>query len=85
MEPSAPPADPAPATVSSDGPQILQAMLAETQARPSLGQPLRAGTALLQGDTLVLVLLPDFVPFAQMHTEEYLRIARQVAKPRLKL
>ncbi len=65
--------------------QILQDMLAQCQARPSLVQPLRGAQARLEGDTLFLEVAADWAAFATTHAEEYRDLARQAAKRPLKV
>ncbi len=86
---AAPPASPAPhpdgaakpaaGQDPAQGLEILHGMAEEVRSRPSLAQPLRAASARLEGDTIVLEVPPDFVLLAEMHLEEYERLARQVA------
>ena len=47
--------------------------------RPSLAAPLRAATARVEGQTLVLEVPPDFVSFAKLHSDEYRDLARRAA------
>jgi len=83
--PAAAPAPPAPVAASAtatatlaDGPDaVLQAMVAQAQARPSLAQPLRAARARQDGETLVLEFTPDFSVFADLHADEYRDLARK--------
>ena len=65
--------------------QILQDMIAQCQARPSLVQPLRAAQARLEGDTLFLEVAAHWAAFATTHAEEYRDLARQAAKRPLKV
>ncbi len=58
---------------------VLAAMLGQCQGRPSLAAPLRAATSRLDGDTLVLLLPPDFLTFAREHTDDYRAFARTAA------
>ena len=83
--PAAAPVPPAPVAASvtatatlADGPDaVLQAMVAQAQARPSLAQPLRAARARQDGETLVLEFTPDFSVFADLHADEYRDLARK--------
>jgi hypothetical protein len=54
-------------------------MLGLCQSRPSLAAPLRAAAARVEGQTLVLEVLPDFVTFAKLHSDEYRDLARKAA------
>jgi DNA polymerase III subunit gamma/tau len=82
------PASPAPAPAATsvaaatatlaDGPDaVLQAMVSQAQARPSLAQPLRSARARQDGETLVLEFTPDFSVFADLHADEYRDLARK--------
>jgi len=71
---AAPAAPPAVATAGAD--DLLGALLAACQSRPSLAQPLRLAKARLDGDVLVLEVSPDFVAFAGMHLDEYRDLAK---------
>jgi DNA polymerase-3 subunit gamma/tau len=71
--------EPAAGPDSAPGEEILHGMVQEVQSRPSLAQPLRAASARLEGDILVLEVAPDFVLLAEMHLDEYQRLARQVS------
>jgi DNA polymerase-3 subunit gamma/tau len=73
-EPASPPAGDAPR-----GGGILASLVALCQARPSLAAPLRSAVARVEGDTLLLEVPPDFVPFATLHAEEYRELARKAA------
>jgi DNA polymerase-3 subunit gamma/tau len=78
-------AEPAAGPDSAPGEAILHGMVEEVQSRPSLAQPLRAASARLEEDTIVLEVPPDFVLLAEMHLDEYERLARQVARRPLSL
>ena len=69
---------PEPASAPGDR-GILASLIALCQARPSLAAPLRAAAARVEGDTLLLEVPPDFVPFATMHGDEYRERARKAA------
>jgi hypothetical protein len=70
----------APAAGAAGGDQgILASLIAQCQTRPSLAAPLRSAAARIEGDTLLLEVPPDFVPFATMHGEEYRELARKAA------
>jgi DNA polymerase-3 subunit gamma/tau len=71
---AAPAAPPAVATAGAD--DLLGALLAACQSRPSLAQPLRLAKARLDADVLVLEVSPDFVAFAGMHLDEYRDLAK---------
>jgi DNA polymerase-3 subunit gamma/tau len=78
--PATPPPAPAPAGTAAGGDAgILASLIAQCQARPSLAAPLRSAAARIEGDTLLLEVPPDFVPFATMHGEEYRELARKAA------
>jgi hypothetical protein len=66
-------------------PDLLAALLAACQARPSLAQPLRSATARLEGDVLMLEVAPDFAAFAGMHLDEYRDLAKAAAGRSLKV
>jgi DNA polymerase III subunit gamma/tau len=73
------------AVVASGGDDLLAALLAACQPRPSLAQPLRSATARIEGDILVLEVAPDFVAFASMHQDEYRDLAKSAAGRTLKV
>jgi DNA polymerase III subunit gamma/tau len=84
----APSGAPTPATTAlaaSGGDDLLAALLAACQPRPSLAQPLRSATARIEGDILVLEVAPDFVAFASMHQDEYRDLAKSAAGRTLKV
>jgi DNA polymerase-3 subunit gamma/tau len=64
---------------------ILEDMIARCATRPSLVQPLRGAQARLEGDTLLLEVVPDWSAFALMHADEYRDLARQASKRPLKV
>jgi DNA polymerase-3 subunit gamma/tau len=84
---SAPSAAPATATVliAAGADDLLAALVAACQSRPSLAQPLRAARARLDGDVLILDVAPDFVTFAGMHLDEYHELAKGAAGRALKV
>jgi DNA polymerase-3 subunit gamma/tau len=82
--PVAPPA-PATATLADGADAVLQAMVSQAQARPSLAQPLRAARARQEGETLVLEFTPDFSVFADLHADEYRELARKASGRPLKV
>ena len=84
---SAPLAAPAPAMVvaAAGADDLLAALLAACQSRPSLAQPLRAASARLDGDVLTLEVASDFVAFAGMHLDEYRDLAKSAAGRSLKV
>jgi DNA polymerase III subunit gamma/tau len=82
---SAPPPAPATATAVAGAGDLLAALLTACQTRPSLAQPLRAATARLEGDVLVLEVAPDFVAFASMHVDEYRDLVKSAASRTLKV
>jgi hypothetical protein len=70
----------------ADGPDaVLQAMVSQAQARPSLAQPLRAARARQEGDALVLEFAPDFFRMADEHADEYRDLARKASGRPLKV
>ncbi len=73
-----PPADPEP-TAANAAASIVEGMLGLCPSRPSLAAPLRAATARVEGQTLVLAVPPDFVTFARLHSDEYRDLARKAA------
>jgi DNA polymerase-3 subunit gamma/tau len=80
LPPPRPTAAPAPAPVSLPGDgSLLASLIALCQARPSLAAPLRSAAARVEGDTLLLEVPPDFVPFATMHGDEYRELVRKAA------
>jgi DNA polymerase-3 subunit gamma/tau len=64
---------------------VLQAMVAQAQARPSLAQPLRSARAREEGGVLVLEFPPDISAFADLHAEEYRDLARKASGRPLKV
>jgi DNA polymerase-3 subunit gamma/tau len=72
-------------TVPAGSSDLLGALLAQVQARPSLAQPLRGAQARLEGETLVLEVPPTFLAFAGMHVEEYAELVRKLAGRALKV
>jgi len=54
-------------------------MIGLCQGRPSLAAPLRAATARLDGQTLVIEVPPDFLAFGTMHEDEYRDLAKKAA------
>jgi len=66
-----PPASPAPAG------DVRAQLLAAGQGRPSLLQPLRAGSVRLEGSALLIEVPPDFLAFASLHADDYAALARQ--------
>ncbi len=81
------PAEPPLASVappSADG-GILAALIALTDKRPSLREPLRGASARLEGDALVLELLADYKPLAELHADEYRELLPKAAGRPLKL
>ncbi len=84
--PSSAPAPAARATLAAAGADdLLAALLAACQTRPSLAQPLRSATARLEGDVLMLEVAPDFAAFAGMHVDEYRDLAKTAAGRTLKV
>jgi DNA polymerase-3 subunit gamma/tau len=73
------------AVAASGADDLLAALLAACQARPSLAQPLRSATARLEADVLVLEVAPDFVAFAGMHQDEYRDLAKTATGRTLKV
>jgi DNA polymerase III subunit gamma/tau len=70
---------------AGDASQILAAMLAACQARPSLAQPLRLAVARLVADVLTIEVPPDFAALAEMHTDEYRDLAKTATGRALKV
>jgi DNA polymerase-3 subunit gamma/tau len=64
---------------------VLQAMVAQAQARPSLAQPLRSARAREEGGVLVLDFPPDISAFADLHVDEYRDLARKASGRPLKV
>jgi DNA polymerase III subunit gamma/tau len=58
---------------------LVAAMLELAQTRPSLREPLRAANGRLEGDTLALEVGADFRAFAELHLDEYGKLAGQAA------
>ncbi|MFI5183877.1 MAG: DNA polymerase III subunit gamma/tau [Vicinamibacteria bacterium] len=92
VAPPAPAAAPAPAGTLAEpreGPvesvDLLAAMVASTQTRPSLAQPLRGAKATVTGDVLELVVAPDFAGFAEMHADEYQELAAKAVGRKVKV
>jgi DNA polymerase-3 subunit gamma/tau len=74
--PAARPSEPRqPAPEEEGGP--LSTMIAAASGRPSLVQPLKSASARLEGDTLALQVLPDFLTFVRNHQDEYQELARK--------
>jgi len=80
----APPPPPAPARPGS-GEALLATMIGLCHSRPSLAAPLRAATARLEGDNLLVEVPPDFVALGTMHADEYHDLARRAAGKNLHL
>ena len=76
-----PAARPAPAAPPPAGSAeaVLASMIGLCQGRPSLAAPLRAATARLDGQTLVIEVPPDFLAFGTMHEDEYRDLAKKAA------
>ncbi len=84
QRPAAPrPSEPAPAPPASGADEqaaaVLAGMIRLSQPRPSLAAALRTAVARLEGRTLVLEVLPDFVRFASLHADEYRDLAHKAA------
>ena len=60
-------------------------MIGLCQGRPSLAAPLRSAAARLEGDTLAIVVPPDFLAFATMHADELRDLAKKAAGRNLHL
>jgi DNA polymerase III subunit gamma/tau len=80
----APPA-PAPAPAAGTAGALIAAMIEAAQTRPSLLQPLRLSQAELAGDTLTLVVPSDFASLAEMHADEYAKMAAKAGGRPLKV
>jgi hypothetical protein len=65
-----------PASPASDE-SLLAALVGLCVTRPSLAAPLRSAVARIEGQTLVLEVPPDFVPFAGLHADEYRDLAKK--------
>jgi DNA polymerase-3 subunit gamma/tau len=77
---------PAPAPAPAGSAEAVRAtMEGLCQGRPSLAAPLRAATAQLDGQTLVLEVPADFVAFATMHADEYRDLAKKASGRTLQL
>ncbi|HVR71071.1 MAG TPA: DNA polymerase III subunit gamma/tau [Vicinamibacteria bacterium] len=73
---------PAPAlepTLTAPAENLLGALAAQAQARPSLAQPLKGAQLREEGDALVLEVQPDFFRLAETHLDEYLDLVRKVS------
>jgi DNA polymerase-3 subunit gamma/tau len=73
---------PAPAfepTTTAPAENLLGALAAQAQARPSLAQPLKGAQLREEGDALVLEVQPDFFRLAETHLDEYLELVRKVS------
>jgi DNA polymerase-3 subunit gamma/tau len=73
---------PAPAfepTITAPAENLLGALAAQAQARPSLAQPLKGAQLREEGDALVLEVQPDFFRLAETHLDEYLDLVRKVS------
>jgi DNA polymerase-3 subunit gamma/tau len=64
---------------------LLATIIGLCQGRPSLAAPLRAATARLEGETLVVEVPPDFLAFGTAHADEYGDLARKAAGKSLHL
>jgi DNA polymerase-3 subunit gamma/tau len=71
--------DRVPAAPPGPGEALLARMVGLCHDRPSLGAPLRAASARLDGQTLVLELPPDFAGFGTLHADEYRDLARKAS------
>jgi DNA polymerase III subunit gamma/tau len=74
-----------PAAPAGDANAILAEMISLCVTRPSVVQPLRAASARLEGDTLVLEVVQDFMAFANMYVDEYREFAKRAAGRTLKI
>jgi DNA polymerase-3 subunit gamma/tau len=85
--PVAPPEPPSPRPVPTltGADAVLQAMLEQGQARPSLATPLRSAAAREEGDVLVLEFGADWAAFASLHADEYRELARKASGRPLKV
>ena len=85
-EPAPAPAPAAVAVAVVEGADaILQAMVAQAQARPSLAQPLRSARAREEAGVLVLEFPSDISAFADLHADEYRDLARKASGRPLKI
>jgi hypothetical protein len=80
---------PVPAAVSpaaaSPADEILAALVALTDKRPSLREPLRGASARHDGEALVLELEKDYRALAELHVDEYRELLPKAAGRPLKL
>ena len=58
---------------------LLGALTAQLQARPTLAQPLKGAQLREEGDALVLEVQADFFRLAETHLDEYLDLVRKVS------
>jgi DNA polymerase-3 subunit gamma/tau len=58
---------------------LLAKMIGLAATRPSLQAALRSARARVEGQTLVIEVAPEFVPFATLHLDEYRELARKAA------
>ena len=83
--PPARPAVPEPDPPTVEAGEVLDAMTAAAQSRPSLMQALRGASARLEGDVLHLVVAADFAAFAAMHDGEYQELAAKALGRKVKV
>jgi DNA polymerase-3 subunit gamma/tau len=83
--PAAPVAAPPAPAVAGDADDLLPALMAAAQSRPSLLQPLRSARARLEADTLLLEVSAEWAAFAGMHAEEYHDLATKALGRPLKV
>jgi len=79
------PPPPPPTPTRSPAEALLATIIGLCQGRPSLAAPLRAATARLEGETLVVEVPPDFLAFGTTHADEYGDLARKAAGKSLHL
>jgi len=83
--PAAPVAAPLAPALAGDADDLLPALMAAAQSRPSLLQPLRSARARLEADTLLLEVSAEWAAFAGMHAEEYHDLATKALGRPLKV
>lgn len=79
------PREPVASTLSGPAEEVLVALVALTEKRPSLREPLRGARAHLEENTLVVETLPDYRALAELHAEEYRELLPKAAGRALKL
>jgi DNA polymerase-3 subunit gamma/tau len=72
-------APPFEASTTAPPENLLGALTAQLQARPTLAQPLKGAQIREEGDSLVLEVQADFFRLAETHLDEYLDLVRKVS------